>query len=121
MKHKLFLVDSLGAAASVVAALALTQLEPWFGAPPALMFKLAGLGACFFLYSFTCYWRRVHHWRVWMRVLYCCLTAVLVTHFFERLTLLGVLFFGGEILIIAALAVAEYRTARVSSDDTKQE
>jgi hypothetical protein len=118
MIHKLFLIDSIGAAISVVAALAVAQMEHVFGAPPTMMYALASLAPLFFLYSFTCYWRKVENWRVWMKILatinllYCCLTAGLVAYFFERLTLLGLLFFGGEILIIVILAVFEYRTAR---------
>jgi hypothetical protein len=118
MTHKLFLIDSIGAAISVVAALAVAQMEHLFGAPPTMMYALASLAPLFFLYSFTCYWRKVDNWRVWMKILatlnllYCCLTAGLVAYFFERMTVLGLLFFGGEILIIVTLAVFEYKTAR---------
>jgi hypothetical protein len=115
--YPLFLIDSIGAASSIVAALVVAQFESLFGIPSFVLYKLTILGFCFFLYSFTCYIVKVKAWRIFLKILatfnflYCCITTGLIVHFFEQLTLLGILFFVFEIIIIVALAVFEWKTA----------
>jgi hypothetical protein len=115
--YPLFLIDSIGAFSSIVAALIVAQFEPLFGIPASLLYKLTLLGSCFFLYSFICYVVKIKKWRFFMKILaalnllYCCLTVGIIIYFFKQLTILGVLFFVFEIIIILVLAVFEWKMA----------
>ena len=115
--HQLFLIDSIGAILSVVAALTVAQFEPLFGIPAPLLYKLVILGSCFSFYSFLCFFIKVKKRRFYMKLLaafnllYCCLTAGLIVYLFQSLTILGLLFFISEIIIIAVLAYIELKTA----------
>lgn len=54
--NKLFLIDGIGA---LITALLLSQVlaryESVFGMPASLLYVLAGVAACFAVYSLTCY------------------------------------------------------------------
>ncbi len=59
LRRHVFLVDALGAAASVVSPLLLVPaLEPWLGLPLSVTWVLALPAAVLGAYSFTSWWRR---------------------------------------------------------------
>jgi hypothetical protein len=115
--HQLFLIDSIGAILSVMAALTVAQFDSLFGIPAPLLYKLVILGSCFSLCSFLCFFIKVKKRRFYMKLfatfnlLYCCLTAGLIVYLCQSLTILGLLFFISEIIIIVVLAFIELKTA----------
>jgi hypothetical protein len=115
---KLFLVDSLGALLSaLLLGLVLTRFEKTFGMPQNVLYILATLPCIFAIYSFLCFVSETQNWRLFMKIiatanlLYCCLTAGLMIYFYEKLTVLGFIYFVLEIIIVISLAFIEWKTA----------
>jgi hypothetical protein len=115
--HRIFLIDGIGAILSILAALAAAQFEDLLGTPSLLFSRLAIIAACFALFSFTCFFTKVKNWRSFLKnlavfnLLYCVFIASLIFYFFEKMSIWGILFFVGEIGIIVALAIVEWRKA----------
>ena len=116
--QKLFLVDSLGALLSaILLGLVLTRFEKTFGMPQNELYILAVIPCIFTMYSFLCFLSKTKNWRPLMKIiatanfLYCCLTAGLMVYFYEKLTVLGLIYFILEIIIVISLAFIEWKTA----------
>lgn len=116
--RRLFLLDSLGAALSVIGlGLILPAFEHAVGVPARVLYPLAllasGLAAC----SLRCFWRPPSHWRRWLtgiaraNLLYCGLTAGLLLGYAPTLTGWGAAYFGLEMTVIILLACWELQTA----------
>jgi hypothetical protein len=113
--RRIVLIDGLGALLSTVFLSIIMQFEDSFGMPRSILtFLLAG--TCLFtLYSFSVYFMEPHNWRFYLKTiatansLYCCLTLGLVVYCYERLTLLGLVYFLLEIVVIVALVSLELR------------
>ncbi len=119
--RKLFLIDCLGAMVSaVMLAVVLPKFESLLGMPSYILHLLALPACAFAVYSLFCFWRTPTNWRPYMRLiallnlLYCCLTLGLVIYLYPQLTIWGIAYFVGEMTIIAALAMFEFRTAAKS-------
>lgn len=115
---RLFLIDFIGALISAASlGLLLASLESVFGVPATTLYVLAAIALGFFAYSFTSYLRLKRNWSPYLRgiatlnLLYCGLTAVLVFFVHTDVTLLGALYFIGEILLVAPLALLELNSA----------
>ncbi|WP_460943173.1 hypothetical protein [Spirosoma daeguense] len=111
---RIFLIDGIGAfitAFFLVAVLA--RLESNFGLSPKLLYVLASIASLFALYSLSCYVLPIRNWRKYVAIisvanlLYCLLTASLVIYHYNNLTILGLLYFTLEILIILGLVHLE--------------
>lgn len=116
--QKLFLVDSLGALLSaILLGLILARFEKIFGMPQNVLYILAVIPCIFTVYSFLCFLSKTAHWRPLMKIiaianlLYCCLTAGLMVYFYQKLTVLGLIYFILEIIIVISLAFIEWKTA----------
>lgn len=111
----LFLIDGLGALLTAfLVGIVLRMFEDAFGMPSKFLDFLSVLGGVFAIYSISCYLFVPKNWRIFLRViaianlLYCLLTAVLVILLYQQLTILGVIYFIGEILIVIALVYVEW-------------
>lgn len=115
--HILFLIDSLGAALSIAIALLVAKFEPVFSIPPPILYTLSCIAGVFFIYSFFCFYRKATPWQLYLKriaianLLYCGLIFGLIIYLYQKLALLGLLYFGLEIIVIAALAIFELKTA----------
>ncbi len=116
--QKLFLVDSLGALLSaILLGLVLARFEKTFGMPQNVLYVLAVIPCIFTLYSFLCFLNKTVHWQPFMKIiatanlLYCCLTAALMVYFYQKITVLGLIYFFIEIIIIIILAFIEWEIA----------
>lgn len=120
MKPKnLFLIDSMGALVStILLGFVLVQLEAYFGMPAKVLYPLAAVAGIFALYSFSNYQWFGENWRPRLTIIaianlvYCTITAILVINRLSELSILGVLYFVGEIIIVTTLAFIELRTAQ---------
>lgn len=98
--------------------LVLARLEPYFGMPVHVLYVLAAVAGVFAVYSACCYCFLKGDRRPYLRaialanVAYCCLTIGLLCCFYTRLTTLGMLYFGIELLVIACLVCIEFRGVR---------
>lgn len=106
LRRHVFLVDALGAAASVVSPLLVVPaLEPWLGLPLSVTWVLALPAVVLGVYSFTSWWRRapVRPWLVPVmlgNLAFCGFLGVFLPRHAERLTTLGWGWFAGEVVII---------------------
>ncbi len=121
--RKLFLIDSLGALVSaLMLGVVLVKLEPIFGVPSKTLYFLAAIACVFSIYSFLGFLGITKKWRPYMTIiatanlLYCCLTIGMVSYLHEQVSILGYLYFIGEILIISILAFIELKVAARPSD-----
>ena len=121
---QLFLIDSLGGLLSAfMLGIVLVQLETWIGMPTEVLQQLASMACLYFVYSLVCFLLVKKNWQFYMRfvavanLLYCCLTMVLVMQLHAELTVLGILYFIVEVLIIASLAVIELKVAARKEDE----
>lgn len=111
---KLFLIDGLGALLTAfLTGVVLRMFVNTFGMPPKLLSILSILACIFAVYSMSCYFLIGKNWRTYLKIIavanlmYCLLTAVLVMLLYQQITILGIIYFIGEILIILGLVYVE--------------
>ncbi|MEM7549511.1 MAG: hypothetical protein AAF363_07550 [Bacteroidota bacterium] len=123
LKHitfrKIFSIDALGALITfIMLSLVLARYESVFGMPEDMLNVLAGVAAGFAFYSSACFFLVKSNWLPYLMViatancLYSLTTLVLVIHFYQSLTVLGIAYFMGEIILVVSLAVLEFRMCR---------
>jgi len=118
----MFLIDGLGA---ILTALLLSQVlarfEPVFGMPRDILWLLAGVVACFAIYSISCYLFLEKNGKPYLQgiaianMLYCLTTLGLLIYLRASLTYLGLAYFIGEMIIILILVRWEFSAAAASS------
>ena len=101
----LFLVDGIGAFITAFLLLAILRtFNEYVGMPPAVL-------TC----SISCYFLLNDNWQPFLKaisvanLLYCCLTSGLVIYYYNSLTILGVIYFLAEIIIIVVLVYVELK------------
>lgn len=114
-----FRIDGLGATLTTILLLGvLSNHQEQFGMPKQILTMLGIIAAAFGLYSFIGSTfpntRAANLLKVIIvaNVLYCGLTAGLVTFYFNQITLLGKLYFIAEIIIISFLVSIEIQTIK---------
>ena len=121
---KCLLIDAFGAGITVL--LLTVILEPFqkaFGMPMVALRIFSIIGCIFFIYSLMSYYFGDKKHTFLLKViafgntLYCCLIAFCVFHYFEKLTVLGRIYFLLEIAIILGLVVLELKTASKSAEE----
>jgi hypothetical protein len=129
----LFRLDALGGLLS--AGLMFFVLRPFhaaFGIPPGWPLPLAGLGLAYALYSGVCsLWAGSGPLpdfpaagRTRLKIialangLYCLFTLWLIGRHYPQLSLLGLAYFLGEVLLIASLAALEWQVAQTPGHDS---
>ena len=119
---RLFLIDCLGALLTALFLITiLARFESIFGMPVSVLYFLSLIAGIFAIYSFCCFYFFPDNWWVFLKIilianlLYCCLTAGFIISFYNRLTILGWIYFVMEIMIIICLSVIEFRTLKSKS------
>jgi hypothetical protein len=114
-----FLLDGTGALLSAVLLVFLVApFESFFGLSSKIAYYLSIPAFCFALYSLSCYFLHVRHWKPYMRLIaianfvYCCVTFGLVVQQYRSLTVFGILYFLGELIIILSLIGIELKTIK---------
>lgn len=113
----LFLVDSLGAALTAfILGIVLIKFEYIFGMPKNALYFLSAIACVFAVYSFFCFLIIKENWQLFLKIiafanlLYCIISLSFVIYFFQKLTVLGFLYFLVEIGIIIFIAILELKT-----------
>ncbi|MFY7840302.1 MAG: hypothetical protein ACOVP7_08490 [Lacibacter sp.] len=119
--QKLFLIDGMGAILSaVMLGSVLTRYEAFFGMPKNVLFVLMAVALLLSVYSFTHAAKQPANPLKRLKLIavanicYCLLTVALMIAFYPQLTMYGLLYFIGELIIILSLAFLELNTAAVS-------
>lgn len=120
---RIFLVDGIGAIiTATMLVLILGQFESIFGVPQRVTYFLAAIALIFAIYSLTCYLKHPSNWPSFLGAIaianlsYCVLTVFLVVAFRNEITMLGIVYFAAEIVVVSSLAVYERITARRAAD-----
>ncbi len=120
--YQLFLLDGLGAMLSAtLLLLVVAPLEAYFGMPSTIAVILGIIACLLVICSMSCFLLKPRQWTLWMRIvaagnlLYACTTAILLFLYAHQLTLLGFLYFVGEIIILCVLVVLERKAAAAST------
>ena len=115
--RKVFLVDCTGAILTVFFLLViLARFDGVFGMPKRILYYLASIASIFAFFSLMCFVANFKKWALFLKVImtanliYCCLTITAVIYFFNKLTILGILYFLLEVLIIIAVVITEQMT-----------
>lgn len=123
--YQLFLVDGLGALLSAtLLLLVVAPLENYFGMPSTVVVVLGIIACMLMICSASCSVLKPKQWIFWMHIvaatnlLYACTTAVLLFMYAHQLTLLGFLYFVGEIIILCLLVVLERKAVTNSTNPT---
>jgi hypothetical protein len=104
---RIFLADAVGAILSAFfLGIILPLFSDFFSMPIQILHALALIAVVFAIYSFTCYFFAAKNWKFLLKIImtanamYCLLTAGLVVYYYPVLTLLGVIYFVLEIIVI---------------------
>lgn len=115
-KKNVFLIDGIGAlVSSLMLGIVLPLFHDFIGISLPTLFILAGIAVVFIGYSLSCHFIKPVNWLYYLKgityanLLYCLLTAILVILNFEQITLWGILYFSGEILLICLLVNQEMK------------
>ena len=119
---KLFLIDSLGAVLTAFfLGVFLVRFEDSFGMPKTILYFLSSIACIYAIYSICCYFLLANIWGPYLmkgiiiaNLVYCCLTIVLVFYFYQKLTMLGLIYFVLELMVIISLIIIERRAYRQS-------
>ncbi|MGM0579490.1 MAG: hypothetical protein ACQETL_02345 [Bacteroidota bacterium] len=113
--RKIFLIDGVGALlTTLIIGIVFTNFQEYIGMPREILISLAIIALGFFIYSLSCFLILKKNWKPFLKVIvianlvYCIITTVLIILFFHQLTLLGLLYFIGEIIVIGVLVYFEF-------------
>ena len=121
--HKIFLLDAVGAAVSLVLLFLLYTFDEYFGMPKSVLQSFIAVAAVFMIYSASVYILKPTSWKFYLKIIamlnigYCLLTAYRVYQHSNSITTLGCLYFIGEIAVILLLAFFELRIAYRPSNE----
>lgn len=117
--RSLFLIDGLGAFVTAFFLFVILRTNTIYcGMPEKILVFLSLIAFSFSIYSFACFFLLKENLRSFLKImmmanlLYCCLTAGLVVHHYQRLTALGMAYFLTEIVIMLGLVYVEYKLSR---------
>lgn len=115
----IFLIDGLGALLTATLLMAVVStFNEYFGMPQAVLPILATVAFVFSIYSISCYLFFYNRSKklllpiIIANLSYCVFTLALVIYFYDRLTILGVTYFLGEILLVCGLVCIEWKTLK---------
>ncbi len=119
---RLFLIDGLGALLTALLLFAILRtFNEYFGMPKTTLIILSIIALLFCFYSFCCFFFVNNNWHPFLRaiivanILYSCLTLGLVIYNFPRLTILGVIYFLVEIVVVGGLIFFEINVLTISN------
>jgi len=119
--HHIFLVDALGACLSILLLFFLYANEALFGMPQSVLLHLILIAAILATYSFSCYFFKPNNWRLYLFIIailnsiYCLLTIYQLFQNSQSITVYGLVYFVGEVLIISFLAFFEFKISKKGS------
>jgi hypothetical protein len=115
----IFLLDSFGAL--LTAALlffVLRTFNNFFGLSKATLEYLSLLALIFSFYSLTCFFLVKNNWKLYLKIictaniLYCILTFGVLLSNYKSISIFGIIYFLGEIVVIAGLVFLEIKTIK---------
>lgn len=115
--HKnIFLLDAFGALLTAfLLFFVLRTFSTFFGLSKTTLEYLSLLAVIFSIYSFSCFFLLNNNWKSYLKIicianmLYCLLTFEIILYYYQNISVFGIAYFFGEILVIAGLVFLEIR------------
>lgn len=114
----LFLIDSLGAMLTAFLLLVVVRnFNEYFEMPKTILTYLSAIAACFSIFSTSCFLLVQQNWISFIRgiscanLLYCILIMIFLIIYRHQLTIIGIIYFAVEIIIISGLVYIELNVA----------
>ena len=112
----IFLIDSIGAFVTAFFLFAILRtFNEAIGIPQKVLTYLSLIAVLFSLYSSVCFFLLKDNWRPFLKIisianlLYCLLTLSLILSYYQSITIIGIAYFSGEIIIIGGLVFIEVK------------
>jgi hypothetical protein len=116
---RLLLVDAAGAFLTAILLITVVAgLQAYFGMPRQVVYILALLACLYGTYSLCCYFFLKNNQAPYLKLIavanliYCCVIVGLLFNFYQQLTVLGLIYFSAEVMIICVLALIEFKATR---------
>lgn len=112
--YQIFLLDGIGAGITFIFILFISKFETFFGVAQKISLQLAFIAFLFMIYSFSCYLLKPKNWKKCLNLImignffYSILTFLMIFFIYKQITLFGIFYFGGEILVIWILVYFEF-------------
>lgn len=118
MPKKLFLTDGIGAMLTAFFLfIIMRQFNEYFGMPQTILTCLSVIAICLCIYSTLCFLFLKEFWITFLiilgmaNLLYAALTTGMLIIYYPQLTLIGLIYFLIEIVMICGLAYIEFNVA----------
>ncbi|MFD1602269.1 hypothetical protein ACFSJW_18520 [Flavobacterium artemisiae] len=115
----IFLLDSFGALlTTIMLYFILRRFNAFFGLSKDIFEHLSSIAFTFFIYSISCYFFVQQKWKAFLKIictaniLYCTLIFCIIIYNYESISTLGIVYFLGEIAVIAGIVFLEIKTIR---------
>lgn len=115
----IFLLDSFGALLTTfLLYFILRNFNNFFGLSKDIFEYLSIIAFLFFIYSIGCYFLVKKNWKPFLKIictaniLYCILTFGILLYNYKSVSVFGLLYFSGEIILIAGLVLEEVKIVR---------
>lgn len=113
----IFLLDGFGALLTAfLLFLVLSTFNTFFGLSKTTLEYLSLLALVFSVYSFSCFLLITNNWKPYLKIicitniLYCLLTFGIILYYYESISVFGIAYFLGEIIVICGIVFLEIRT-----------
>lgn len=115
----IFLLDSFGALlTTVLLYFILRNFNDFFGLSKDVFECLSLIALIFFIYSSSCYFLVGQNWKSFLKIisifniLYCVLTLGIIIYYYQSISVFGIIYFLGEIIVIAGIVFLEIKTIK---------
>ncbi|SHM02216.1 hypothetical protein SAMN05444366_2085 [Flavobacterium saccharophilum] len=115
----IFLIDAFGAILTAfLLFFVLKTFNTFLGLSKTTLEYLSLLAVIFSVYSFSCFFLIINNWKSYLKIIcianvfYCLLTIGIIIYYYQSISVFGIAYFFGEIVIIAGLVFLEIRTIR---------
>ncbi|WP_299257983.1 hypothetical protein [uncultured Aquimarina sp.] len=112
--RQLFFIDGLGALLTIFfLTIVLTTFQEYIGMPKKTLYFLSVIAVIYGIYSISCYFLNPRNWQPFLKIIafanlaYCFITIVFIYYYFQNMTVLGLLYFFLELLVIFGLVAIE--------------
>lgn len=113
----IFLIDGFGALfTAFLLFFVLRTFNTFFGLSKITLEYLSILALAFSVYSFSCFLLITNNWKAYLKIicianiLYCLLTFGIVLYCYKGISVFGIAYFLGEIIVICGIVFLEIRT-----------
>ncbi|CAC9975373.1 hypothetical protein FLAPXU55_03086 [Flavobacterium panici] len=113
----IFLIDAVGASLTfILLFLVLRTFNNFFGLSKTTLEYLSLLALAFSIYSFICFFLAKNNWKLYLKIictaniLYCILTFGIILYYYRSISIFGIVYFLGEIIIIIGIVILEIKS-----------